>query len=163
MNTTARVRCQFSLPEFHRDRVLEWKLHVTQDLGAYDMILGRDVLSGLGIRIDFANNLMEWDSVAIPMKEADANICEAFNLQEPATVISATDRFKGILEAKYERADLAEVVKEAVHLTAQLRIPPEFRRNSGPERIYWLETAGIVFSPEFAGAGTLVPLVRCAR
>ena len=32
-------------------------------------------------------------------------------------VISATDRFKGILEAKYERADLSEVVKEAVHLT----------------------------------------------
>jgi len=117
MNTTARVRCQFSLPEFHRDRVLEWKLHVTQDLGAYDMILGRDVLSGLGIKIDFANNLMEWDSVAIPMKEADANICEAFNLQEPARVISATDRFKGILEAKYEKADLAEVAKEAVHLT----------------------------------------------
>ena len=117
MNTTSRVRCQFSLPEFHRERTLEWKLHVTQDLGAYDMILGRDVLTGLGIKIDFANNSLEWDSVVIPMKESSADICEAFNLQEPSTVISATDRFKGILEAKYEKADLSEVVKEAVHLT----------------------------------------------
>ena len=116
MNTSARVRCQFSLPEFHRERILEWKLHVTQDLGAYDMILGRDVLTGLGIKFDFTNSALEWDSVVIPMKESDAEMCEAFNVQEPSTVISATDRFKGILEAKYEKADLAEVVKEAVHL-----------------------------------------------
>jgi hypothetical protein len=81
------------------------------------MILGRDVLTGLGIKFDFANNSMEWDSVVIPMKETDADISEAFNVQEPATVISATDRFKGILEAKYEKADLSEVVKEAAHLT----------------------------------------------
>jgi hypothetical protein len=29
MSTSAQVRCQFSLPEFHRERILEWKLHVT--------------------------------------------------------------------------------------------------------------------------------------
>ena len=115
MKTAARCRCKFSLPEFHRDRIIEWKLHVTQDLGAYDMILGRDVLTGLGIKIDFGNNVLEWDSIVIPMKDADENIEEAFALHDPKSV-QASDRLKSILDAKYEKADLEEVSKEAVHL-----------------------------------------------
>jgi Aspartyl protease len=85
MKTAARCCCKFSLiPEFHQDRVIEWKLHVTQDLGAYDMILGCDVLTGLRIKIDFGNNVLEWDSIVIPMKDADENIEEAFALNSRA-------------------------------------------------------------------------------
>ena len=116
MKTTARCRCKFSLPEFHRDRVIEWKLHVTPDLGAYDMILGRDLLVGLGIVIDFGNNTLEWDSIVIPMKDSDADVKDSYAMQEPDTIISATDRLKSILDAKYEKAELEQVSQEAEHL-----------------------------------------------
>jgi hypothetical protein len=59
MTTTSVCQTRFAIPEFHRDRIIEWKLHVTKNLGAYDMILGRDVLSGLGIKFDFADNTIE--------------------------------------------------------------------------------------------------------
>jgi hypothetical protein len=103
--------------------VIEWKLHVTQDLGAYDMILGRDILTGLRIKIDFGNNVLEWDSIVIPMKDADESIEEAFTLHEPKDVIQASDRLKSILDANYEKADLEEVSKEAVHLKESQQQP----------------------------------------
>jgi hypothetical protein len=76
------------------------------------MILGCDVLTGLRIKIDFGNNVLEWDSIVIPMKDADENIKEAFALHELKAVVQASDRLKSILDAKYEKADLREVVKE---------------------------------------------------
>lgn len=121
MKTSSRCRGRFTIPEFHRDRIIEWKLHVTQDLGAYDMILGRDVLSGLGIKFDFADNTLEWDNVVIPMKDGDAPFEETFNVQEPDSIISSTDKLKGILEAKYEKADLQEIIDDVPHLTPSQR------------------------------------------
>ena len=35
---------QFTIPELHDNRLLEWNLHVTKNLGAYDMILGHGLL-----------------------------------------------------------------------------------------------------------------------
>jgi hypothetical protein len=35
------------------------------------MILGRDFLAGLGFKFDFADNTIEGDNVAIPMKDAN--------------------------------------------------------------------------------------------
>jgi Zn-dependent M32 family carboxypeptidase len=85
-------------------------------LGAYAMILGCDILTGLGIKIDFGNNILEWDSIVITMKDAGENIKEALSLHEPKAVVQASDRLKSILDANYEKADLEEVAKEAVHL-----------------------------------------------
>jgi hypothetical protein len=67
--------------------------HVTQqDLGVYDMILGREVLTGLGIKIDFGNNILEWNSIVIPIKNSDTEIEEMFALHEPKAIVQASDR-----------------------------------------------------------------------
>lgn len=111
-----QCRGNFVLPEFHRDRIIEWKLHVTHDLGAYDMILGHDVLSDLGIKFDFADNTLEWDNVVIPMKDGNAPFEETFNVQEPEAIINSTDNLKSILEAIYEKANLDKITSEMDHL-----------------------------------------------
>jgi Reverse transcriptase (RNA-dependent DNA polymerase) len=80
------------------------------------MILGHDVLTGLGIKIDFGNIILEWDSIVIPMKDADENSKEAFAHHKPKAIVQASDRLKSILDAKYEKANLKEVAKEVVHL-----------------------------------------------
>jgi hypothetical protein len=118
MMTTSVCQTRFAIPEFHRDRIIEWKLHVAKNLGAYDMILGRDVLSGLGIKFNFADNTIEWDNSVIPMKDADKPLMENYYVQEPAAVASS---LKAILDAKYNKADLEEICKNAEHLEPEER------------------------------------------
>ena len=40
MTTNKTVKAQFTLPELHDDKLIEWKCHVTPSLGNYDMIIG---------------------------------------------------------------------------------------------------------------------------
>ena len=45
MTTSKKVNAQFTIPELQDDKLIEWDLHVTKNLGAYDMIIGRDIYS----------------------------------------------------------------------------------------------------------------------
>ena len=119
LKTTHKCNSTFVLPEFFRDRVIEWDLHVSDDLGAYDMIIGRDILSALGIRFDFTSMVMEWEQASVPMKDSQAVANEAFHVQDSEAILDATERLKMILDAKYEEADLMEVAKSAANLSAE--------------------------------------------
>jgi len=121
LNTSTKCQCTFVLPEFFKDKVLEWDLHVTNTLGAYDMIIGRDILSALGMKFDFQTNSVEWDGAVIPMKDGDATEEESYHVQEPEAITDATERIKQILDAKYEKADLEQVAQDATHLTEEQR------------------------------------------
>ena len=119
LSTTTKCQATFMLPEFHHDRVIEWDLHVSQNLGAYDMIIGRDILSDLGFKFDFSSNTVEWDGVSIPLKPNDATEQEAYHVPDPDKVEDATDRLKKILDAKYVPADLRKVADNCEQLTPQ--------------------------------------------
>ena len=43
MQTNCKCQAQFTLPELHDNRLIAWDVHVTKNLGAYDMIIGRDI------------------------------------------------------------------------------------------------------------------------
>jgi hypothetical protein len=111
------------MPEFHRDMVIEWDINVSSmNLGANDMIIGRDILQGLGIKFDFVSNTVEWDGAVIPMSDTDSLEDEAFYIQEPEAVTSSVDRIKHILDAKYERANLGEIAQSVEHLCQRRRV-----------------------------------------
>lgn len=42
VSTRAIARVEFSLPDFHKDKLLEWNVHLKPKLGNYDMIIGRE-------------------------------------------------------------------------------------------------------------------------
>jgi RNase H-like domain found in reverse transcriptase/Reverse transcriptase (RNA-dependent DNA polymerase)/Integrase zinc binding domain len=120
LTTTTKSKCTLMLPEFHRDRVIEWDINITpKKLGEYDMIMGRDILQALGIKFDFTDLTMEWDGATVPMRDTTQLEAEAFYIQEPEAVTYETDRIKRILDAKYEKANLREVVSEATHLSKE--------------------------------------------
>jgi Retroviral aspartyl protease len=54
LNTNKMVKGQFTMPELQNDKIIEWNMYVTKDLGNYDMIIGRDILQFLGINIQFS-------------------------------------------------------------------------------------------------------------
>jgi hypothetical protein len=89
---------------------------VTKDLGAYDMILGRDLLTDLGIDIRFSTNTVEWDDSEIPMKGTDLEMQESYHIGDGDVADDALERIKRILDALYKPANLREVAKEANHL-----------------------------------------------
>jgi hypothetical protein len=119
LTTTQKCKALFTIPELHDDRVIEWNVHVAPTLGSYDMIIGRDILQDLGIDIQFSTGTVHWDGNEVPLKPYDATEEQTYHVQDSYAVDEATERLKGILDAKYEAADLKEVARESKHLSPE--------------------------------------------
>ena len=116
LSTSTTAKAQFTLPELHDDKLIEWNVHVTKDLGNYDMIIGRDILRYLEIDIQFSTQEVVWDHASIPFKHVDASPLDAYHINEPEVITKASDRIKKILDAKYEPANLTQVCSAQSHL-----------------------------------------------
>ena len=117
LSTTKEARVNFVLPEFDDQRTINIDAHVTTSNMSYSMILGRDVLSQLGIKLDFQNQAIEWEHYNVPFKPRGEPLLQHIHIQEPKATMEATKRIKAILDAKYEPANLQQVVRDCVHLS----------------------------------------------
>ncbi len=98
----------------------------------YDLIIGKQTMHDLGVKLDFQEKKITIDEILIPMRNIvnlqlksritmalRENTCFA---QEPISTRSATKRMVKILDAKYEKADLPAIIREnCTHLTASNR------------------------------------------
>ena len=50
-NIYAKIKLEFTIPEMHEQRLITFNLHVTNAEMGYDMIVGMDMLTTLGIDI----------------------------------------------------------------------------------------------------------------
>ena len=117
VNTSDTVKALFVLPEFHPQRVIEWKFNVTNMTMNYDMILGRDILDELGFQIDFGSRTITWDEVSVPMKNIDSEFNDHYYGEDSGAVADELERIKRILDAKYEQAKPTDIVEQCNHLT----------------------------------------------
>ena len=74
IQTSKKCKTTFILTEFHENKSIEWNLHVDSTPGPhhydyYDMILGHNVMSKLGIMIHFT---MTWDDLTIRIKHPES-------------------------------------------------------------------------------------------
>jgi hypothetical protein len=90
------------------------------------MIIGHDLMSQLGIILDFDKQIMTWDESTIKMKEyedlLDINspINESYwheEIYESQALIEASSHLKKILDMKYEPADLNKIARNCDYLT----------------------------------------------
>jgi transposase InsO family protein len=127
-STNKKCNCTFILPEFHDGRDITWTCYVDETdnrLSRYDMIIGRDLLTELGINFLFDEGIMTWDNASVPMRNPDwfdAHNIEAFEQSIWKEIFSTdpdtteSERIQEILDHKYSKADLEKVAKESTHL-----------------------------------------------
>jgi hypothetical protein len=115
---TARVvKTAFQPTELNPMAKIDCKLHVANTLGVYNMILGRDILKSLGIILNHVTETITWDDASIPMKTTLAQRADSFHIKDPKGINDmvgqiAGDKYKTILKAKYEKADLKKEVED---------------------------------------------------
>ena len=117
--TAEKATIQFSLPEFYEKTIVQTPVHVFSTPMNYDLIIGRDLLTELGISLDFYHQKTIWQDAEIPMKLPNATVNSDFYVQDNSLIENETNRIKKILDAKYEPADLEEVAEQALHLSKE--------------------------------------------
>ena len=91
-------------------------MHVTDTIGAYDMIIGCDMLEFLKIDIRFSDSKVNWDGKEMPFKDRDATEQQACHRSDGDPVEDTVDRVKKILDAKCTKADIKQICQEQAEL-----------------------------------------------
>jgi predicted aspartyl protease len=116
ISTSKTAKANFTMPELDHTMVIQWDFHLAKHLASYDMIIGRDLLQDLGIKMDFDDMTVNYQHVSIPMKPKDGTYEDSFFIQESISVQETTERVQQILEADYHPAELEELCGEYLHL-----------------------------------------------
>ena len=125
--TKFKREMSFTLPEFSMSKIITWVCQVDTNTlrknAQYDMIIGADLLSELGIDINYTTQRIVWEGIEIPMKDKNI-ISEMKNAKaiyyqsiEPSILKEVEARQKRILDADYSAIDLDSYTHELKHLT----------------------------------------------
>jgi hypothetical protein len=118
------------LPEFDKNRRINQQkaLVFGNDNVKYNIVLGTNFLSKTGIKMNYSEGNMEWFDFSIPLCPPGGLDSKEFDAMEDMIHIQVKDKIFGedwlecfateILDAKYEKTDVAEVVKGLTHLNA---------------------------------------------
>ncbi len=98
----------------------------------YDLIIGKQTMHNLGVKMDFQEKMITIDEILLPMRnivnlQLKSRITRALRektclAQAPISTCSTTKRTVKIFDAKYEKADLPAIVREnCSYLTASDR------------------------------------------
>ena len=128
--TNRKALIDFSFPELSDQRNVTWVCHVDAKTdpktARYDMIVGLDLMTEIGIYVDTDEKLIKWKGQSTPLKKLgtlqDPDVRnELFHLvanELSSTVLSEAEaRQDRILDADYSAVDLDSYVAELQHLT----------------------------------------------
>lgn len=123
------------LPEFDRNKKIDYQgAYVFGGECRYDVILGQDFLSKVGMKFDFSKNTITWEDVEVAMRSAEGELHDRVldstdEAYECAELEDKLDAFSStILDAKYESHTPDEVADKQVHLTPHKVQQTVFRR-----------------------------------
>ena len=131
--TTKVGNLEIKFPEFSESKLFKIKPDIVDippemNKPIYDLIIGVETMAKMGVIMDFAEMQVTIDHNILPMKTLerflDTNALNNFHRDhlEPTSTSQETKRTVEILDAKYEKANLAEIVSEhCAHLSTQQR------------------------------------------
>jgi hypothetical protein len=118
------------LPEFNKNRRINQQKALVFDNNniKYNIILGTNVLSKTGIKLNYSEGNIEWFDCSIPLCPPGGFDLNEFDTMEDMFHIQGEDKIFGedwlecfateILDAKCEKTDIVKVVKGLTHLNA---------------------------------------------
>ena len=113
IKTNKKGKTHFILPELYPKRIIEHTFHLLPTTtGGYDMIIGTDLMSELGLKLNFQDACVEWEDASMPFKDRDAAFETTFHVEDIGSVQESTDHIKRILDATYEKAELEQITPE---------------------------------------------------
>ena len=125
--TKRKALLEFKLPEFSTNKTIEWICHVDDSTDCvksqYDIIIGTDLMTSLGLDISFSTNTIMWEDIALPMKQRGTvhnhdSVQYLYQASLDTEVLKeAEDRQKRILDANYAAVDIDEYLSSLPHLT----------------------------------------------
>ena len=103
LTTSTKTATRFSFPELHYNELINQSIHVVDlNIDRYDIIIGRYLITFLGIDIHSADMTIHWDDAAIPWRDIDFTTNDVILLSpHNALFNSETKIMKCILDAKY--------------------------------------------------------------
>ena len=107
--TNKRTQVIFKLNEFDEHVTVKHEFTVCDQPSNYDMIIGVELMTELGIILDFKNCEMHWAHRTVAMKDRSATRQTSYQVNNREPVLDATERMKRILDAKYKPAKLKEI------------------------------------------------------
>ena len=119
IKTDKKVKTHFILPELYPERIIEHTFHLLPTTTGYDMIIGTNLMSELGLQLNFQDACVEWEDASMPFKDRDATFETAFLVEDIGSVRESMDRIKRILDATYEKAYLEKITSECQHLSIE--------------------------------------------
>jgi hypothetical protein len=117
----------FKFPELSTSKVVTWQAYVddktSSKKAAYDMIMGMDLMTSIGITVDCEQICIRWGGIEIPLNtRATLNNDEILQMlynaaNEPDTLQEAEKRQNRILDDYYRKVEVDPFVQELKHLT----------------------------------------------
>ena len=86
LSTSSKTnKTKFIFPELHNNKLIKKSIHVvgSEQILRYDMIIGRDLITELGIDIKGSDLSIYWDDAAIPWRDIDSTINDAYLSYSP--------------------------------------------------------------------------------
>jgi hypothetical protein len=125
--TNYKSLLDFKFPELITSKVVTWQAHVddknSSKEAAYDMIMGMDLMTSIGITVDCEQRCIRWGGTEIPLKTrntlSDDEILHIlYNASnEPYILQESEKRQNHILDADYRKVEVDHFPQELEHLT----------------------------------------------
>ena len=94
---------------------MEHTYHLLPTMTGYDMIIGTELMSELGLKLNFQDACVEWEDASMPLRIEMQLLKTSFHVEDIGSVQESMDRIKRILDATYEKADLEKITTECQH------------------------------------------------
>ncbi len=126
-STNRKALVDFKFPELSTDKKVTWIAHVddktNHEHASYDMIIGMDLMTELGIYVNTAERTIKWHEMAIPLKQRGDLTCKLtretlYHLAYQTEVLTeAEERHARILDTDYSAQDTTEWCRKLNHLS----------------------------------------------
>lgn len=121
--TTGTCEVSFKAPELSPTAEIKHKAHVfkSKTVSNYDMIIGRDLLTDLGIDVCFSDETIKWprQHAELPMRPLESQPNSDILVSDPVGIANEADRISKILDAKYKKANLDDISDSVSTLTKE--------------------------------------------